>query len=175
VLYNANCRTEPETTATAGRDVRENDPVCAIRVYLDSCAIQRPLDTYDQTRVALDAEAVLGILALCATGRAELVSSEALQYEMQQSPWPARREHARAVLATAHAVVAVDLAVETRAQELVAVGFKPLDAVHLACAESAAVDYFCTCDDRLLRRAKQTGGIKVKAVSPMELIQEVES
>ncbi len=148
--------------------------MCAVRVYLDSCAIQRPLDTYNQVRIALDAEAVLGVLALCSAGKVELVSSEALQYEMQQSPWPERREHARAVLATAHLVVAVDEAVERRAQGLLSLGFKPLDALHLACAETSGVDYFCTCDDRLLRRVRQTGGLKLKAVTPIELIQELE-
>jgi hypothetical protein len=36
-----------------------------IKVYLDLCAIQRPLDTLNQVRIVLEAEAVLGILALC--------------------------------------------------------------------------------------------------------------
>lgn len=31
-------------------------------------------------------------------------------------------------------------------------GFKPLDALHFACAEAAGAAHFLTCDDRLIRR-----------------------
>ena len=48
-----------------------------------------------------------------------------------------------------------------------------LDALHVALAESAGVKYFCTGDDKLLRRLKQIEGLRVKAMSPIELIQEV--
>lgn len=50
-----------------------------MRIYLDLCAIQRPLDTFDHVRIALEAEAVLGILSLCDTEQVELISSEALE------------------------------------------------------------------------------------------------
>ena len=52
-----------------------------MKVYLDLCAIQRPLDTPYQVRIVLEAEAVLGILSICDAGQIELVSSEALEYE----------------------------------------------------------------------------------------------
>lgn len=146
-----------------------------MKAYLDSCAIQRPLDTRNQLRIALEAEAVLGILTLCESGQLELVSSEALEYEMEQSPWPVRKEHARAVLAKAEVTVDVDDAVEERAREFVTLGVKPLDALHLALAEAAKVDYFCTCDDRFLRCIRSIAGLKVKALSPIELIEEVET
>ena len=44
-----------------------------IKVYLDLCAIQRPLDTPNQVRIVLEAEAVLGILSLCDTELIELI------------------------------------------------------------------------------------------------------
>ena len=37
-------------------------------LYLDMCSLQRPLDDKTQLRIALEAEAVLGILALCQAG-----------------------------------------------------------------------------------------------------------
>ncbi|BAJ62355.1 PIN domain-containing protein [Anaerolinea thermophila] len=52
-------------------------------------------------------------------------------------------------------------------------GLQPLDALHLALAETGKADYFCTCDDRLLRKSKQIE-LQVKGVSPVELIQEIE-
>ncbi|RMD73126.1 MAG: PIN domain-containing protein [Chloroflexi bacterium] len=38
-----------------------------------------------------------------------------------------------------------------RAQQFLAYGLKPLDALHVALAEAGKADYFCTCDDRLRR------------------------
>jgi predicted nucleic acid-binding protein len=144
------------------------------RVYLDSCAIQRPLDVYSQVRISLEAEAVLGIIAMCDAGQVGLISSEVLLDELDQNPWPARREHAWAVLAKAQMTVMLDEDTEKRAGELISRGLKPFDALHVASAEAAGADFLCTCDDRLLRRLRQLIGIKVKAVSPLELIEELE-
>ncbi|MBM3187876.1 MAG: PIN domain-containing protein [Chloroflexi bacterium] len=143
-----------------------------MRVYLDVCAIQRPLDTYSQIRIVLEAEAVLGILALCDAGRLELVSSEALQYEVQQNSLPVRREHALAVLAKACLVATVDRSVQERARTFTEYGIRPLDALHLALAEAARADYFITCDDQFLRGIRQVEGLKLAAASPVEFIQE---
>lgn len=48
------------------------------KVYLDVCAIQRPLDTPNHLRIVLEAEAILGLLTLCERGQIEIVSSDAL-------------------------------------------------------------------------------------------------
>ena len=54
------------------------------------------------------------------------------------------------------------------------VGVKPLDALHIALAESGNADYFCTCDDKLLRNAKKFKDLAVKVANPVELVQEIE-
>jgi len=64
-----------------------------VKIYLDLCAIQRPLDTPNQVRIVLESEAVLGIISLCELGQIELLSSEALLYEGEQSSLLIRREH----------------------------------------------------------------------------------
>jgi len=145
-----------------------------VKVYLDMYAIQRPLDTPDQIRIVLEAEAILGILLLCETRQLALVSSDALRYELEQNPLPARKEYARAVLRLAHTHVPLSEEVRERASQLTELGFKPLDALHLASAEAAQVEYFCTCDDRLLSKAKKATGQRIKVVSPLELVQEIE-
>lgn len=145
-----------------------------MKVYLDMCAIQRPLDTPNQLRILLEAEAVLGILSLCEAGMFDLVSSDALVYENEHNPWLIRREYGYAVLARARSVINVTPDVKERASQFLRYGIKPLDALHLALAEAGQVDYFCTCDDRLRRQAKRIAGLGVRVVSPIELIQEVE-
>jgi predicted nucleic acid-binding protein len=122
----------------------------------------------------LEAEAVLGIIKYCENEQLELLSSEALLYEGEQSPLPIRKEHTRAVLAKAKSVVSVTEKETGRAATLITFGIKPLDALHLALAESGNVDYFCTCDDKLLQSSKRVTDLMIKVVNPVDLVQEIE-
>ncbi|MCC7119384.1 MAG: hypothetical protein IT310_12735 [Anaerolineales bacterium] len=72
-----------------------------MKIYLDLCAIQRPLDTSNQIRIVLESEAVLGIIAFSDIGQIEILSSEALLYEGEQTSLSIRKEHTSAVLAKA--------------------------------------------------------------------------
>lgn len=145
-----------------------------IKVYLDLCAIQRPLDTPNQIRVVLEAEAVLGLISLCDTGLIEIISSEALIYENEQNPLPIRREHGYSVLAKAKTTINLTTNVKERASQFTQDGIKPLDAIHLALAETGKVNYFCTCDDQLARAAKRIKDLQVKVISPLHLMEEIE-
>lgn len=146
-----------------------------MKIYLDLCAIQRPLDTPDHVRIILESEAILGVIALCEARQLEIFSSEALLYEGLQSSLPIRREHTFAVLSKATSILTVSNQVKLQAENIMKYSIKPLDALHLALAESGKADYFCTCDDRLLRNAKQISFLTFKLVSPVELIQELEA
>lgn len=142
-------------------------------VYLDTCSIQRPLDTRSHLRITLEADAVLGVLSLVEAGRIELVSSEILLFEINRSPNQIRKEYALEVVSKAKNFVSMNSKIEKRSREFVALGIHFLDAVHLAAAEDAQVDYFCTCDEVFLKKARKIPGLKVKAVSPLELAQEL--
>jgi predicted nucleic acid-binding protein len=41
-------------------------------------------------------------------------------------------------------------------------------------AEAGNADYFCTCDDKLLRSAKRVKDLAAKVIDPVELVQEIE-
>lgn len=45
-----------------------------------------------------------------------------------------------------------------------------LDALDLASAVEAGVEYFCTTDDRLLRKGKVADTKSTSVVSPLELV-----
>jgi len=137
------------------------------------CSIQRPLDSQDDVRVATEAQAVLGVLRLCESGQVTLVGSDALLFELAKNPHPVRRDYAAAVLSKAGAFTATDQHVEARARRFEATGMKPLDALHLASAVEAEADFFCTCDDRLLRRTREAETGRTRVVSPLELVTEV--
>ena len=144
-----------------------------MKVYLDMCSIQRPLDSQDDVRVATEAQAVLGVLRLCESGQVTLVGSDALLFELEKNPHPIRKDYAAAVLSTAGAFAATDQRVEVRARRFETTGMKPLDALHLASAVEAEADFFCTCDDRLLKRAREAKTGRTRVVSPLELVTEV--
>jgi len=145
-----------------------------VKIYLDNCSLQRPLDSRVSTRLILEAEAILSVLGSLESGRIELVSSEALLFEIKSAPSSMRREYALEVLSKARTFVRLNERTEKRAARFVALGVKPLDALHLASAEAAKADRFCTCDDRLLQKAKVIAGLRIRPVSPIELIEELE-
>lgn len=101
------------------------------------------------------------------------MTSEARVFEAERNPHPIRKRHAIGVLAKAKIFVRTDDRIEERARSLHATGIKPLDALHLASAMEPKVDYFCTCDDRFLKRATTAGTTPTRVVSPLELIAEV--
>jgi predicted nucleic acid-binding protein len=121
----------------------------------------------------LESEAVLGIISYNDTRQIEILSSEALQYEGGQSPWAIRKEHTKAVLSKSSAFIKVTNESRNRAEEIIHFGIKPLDALHIAFADSGKADYFCTCDDRLLKNAKEIADLKVVIFDPVALIQEI--
>lgn len=53
-----------------------------MRLYLDNCCLQRPLDDQTQPRIRVETEAVFAILATVQGGEQTLLNSEALEYEV---------------------------------------------------------------------------------------------
>jgi predicted nucleic acid-binding protein len=145
-----------------------------MKIYLDMCAIQRPLDTQNQIRITMETQAVLGILDLCQSGAIELISSDALMFEVEQNINPVRKQYTSEVLSLAKTFIEVSERLQNLANTLTTLNIKGLDALHLVSAEEAEADYFCTCDDRLLKKAKSLNYLKTKVVTPIELIQELQ-
>jgi hypothetical protein len=47
-----------------------------MKIYLDNCCLQRPLDDKSQLRIQLEAEAILAVLTFCEKQEVQLVSLE---------------------------------------------------------------------------------------------------
>jgi predicted nucleic acid-binding protein len=123
------------------------------RIYLDVCCLNRPFDDSSQDRIRLEAEAVLSIYRKCRLGEWTLLTSEVIESELRQTPDTQRVALIMAALALAAEKALWDSALKQRAVELVTLGLKPFDAVHLASAEAIAADVFLTTDARLIRKA----------------------
>ena len=72
-----------------------------MRIYLDNCCLQRPLDNQTHPRIRVETEAVLSVLAAVQAKEISLLSSEALLYEIGHIPDETRRTEVLAVLSLA--------------------------------------------------------------------------
>jgi predicted nucleic acid-binding protein len=144
-----------------------------MRIYFDTCTLQRPLDDRSQARILLEAEAILTLLGLCEQGKLLLMTSDVLRYETQNNPHPQKRAFVEKILQQAGEDIALTDVIEDLAQTYAQAGIKAVDALHLASATSAGVDYFCTCDDRFYRRAIQLPQLTFKVHMPLGLVQEI--
>jgi predicted nucleic acid-binding protein len=125
------------------------------RVYLDVCALNRPLDDQNQMRIRLEADAVQLILSYVRSRDLVLVISPAHRVEITANPDPARRQHMESLIAEIGTDADLDLGrARHHAVSLVNQGLKPADAAHAALAEEAGCD-FITVDDRLLRQLQR--------------------
>ena len=145
-----------------------------LAVYLDSCCFCRLLDDPSQYRVRLETEAVITILECCDRGEMSLISSDALEFELQRIPNVEGREQIFAFLGAAKIFVETTNNIEDRAESFCKLGFTLYDdALHLAFAEASDATVFLTTDDRLLRKAiSYAGNIKVRVSNPVTWLME---
>jgi predicted nucleic acid-binding protein len=60
-----------------------------------------------------------------------------------------------------------------RMDELTSIGFKSMDALHAACAESGGCDVLLTTDDKFLNRARRLQArLRVRVENPLVWMQE---
>ncbi len=123
----------------------------------------------------LEAQAVLGVLALCESGKADIVASEALVFESDANPDSVRRDFADQAIAKASQFIRISPLIKADAQKFIDAGIKPLDALHLASAIAAKANFLCTCDDRFLKKARTLDTTPTKIVSPLELVSELQT
>lgn len=144
-----------------------------MRIYLDNCCLQRPLDDQTHPRIRVETEAVFAVLAAVQAGEQILLGSEALEYEVMRIPDDVRRSEVLSVLALASEQLQITDAAETLALQLEQQGLGAIDAIHLALASTAKADFFCTCDDQLYRKAMTIQDLSCKVITLLGLVLEV--
>ena len=144
-----------------------------LRIFLDVCCLNRPFDDRRQSRIALEAQAVLEILNHCQNGTHKLITSSSLQAEIAQTPNLERQTNVMILLAIAKIKVLHSPALEKRIHEIQQMGFTPYDAAHLASAEKGKADIFLSTDDRLLKKAQKNANlIQVSVNNPVQWLIE---
>lgn len=140
-----------------------------MRLFLDTCSLNRPWDDQSQVRIHLEAEAVIYILDAVRRGEEELVTSDYLLAEILDNPDPVRRADVMALVQLANLHMAQNPTIDANAARLAAWNITGYDALHIAAAEAARCDYLLTTDDRLIRRSARAGAaIAVKILNPFD-------
>jgi predicted nucleic acid-binding protein len=145
-----------------------------LKVYLDSCCLNRPFDDQSQERIRLETEAVLLILSHLERKEWSWLGSRALEIEIERNPDVSHQLRLKRVAALIGEIIEIGPKELERARELEKAGFFGFDAMHLACAESGKADVFLTTDDRLLKTAKrQTRPLNVRVENPLDWLKEM--
>lgn len=120
-----------------------------------------------------ETEAVLGIVIRCESGELTWIGSDILRYETARVRDRHIREGSDVLCQAVHEWVPLTDGIRARATELETLGFRPLDALHLASAETGTVNVFLTVDDQLLRTgAKVSKAIRVRVLDPITWSQQ---
>jgi predicted nucleic acid-binding protein len=144
-----------------------------VKIYLDACALNRLTDDQSQPRIRAEAEAVEGALQRVSRGEAEWKASIVLEAEIRRNPNGEGRNDALRLLALAGELFRPHRVSIERAIALEALGYGAFDALHLACAEQAAVDVLLTTDDRFIKQAsRRLGNPTIQVSNPLKWLQE---
>jgi predicted nucleic acid-binding protein len=145
-----------------------------MKIYLDTCSLNRPFDDQSQERIRLETESVMIILSRLQRKEWTWLGSQALEIEIDRAPDADQRSRLKRIAGYVGQVLAIRQKELDRASELEKLGFSGFDAVHLACAESGKADIFLSTDDRLLKRAKRFAKkIHVKVANPLDWLKEM--
>ena len=140
-----------------------------MKVYLDLSVLNRPFDDQFQVRIWLETMAFSIIMQLIEIGEIDLINSSVVAFENHFNPYPERKDWVQRCLALSKEMIRLDFTIIERGKALESKGIKPIDAIHLACAESAKVDFFLTCDDKIVKKSLNE---KLRVVNPLEFVQK---
>jgi predicted nucleic acid-binding protein len=141
-----------------------------MKIYLDSCCLNRPFDDQSQLRIRLESEAKLKIQEEVRIGNIEMVWSYILDFENAANPYPERLEQFKAFKYYAMSDIEETSEILSLGESLMRKRIHQIDALHVACAIVANCDYFLTTDDRILNQSGFVDTIKI--LNPVVFIIE---
>jgi predicted nucleic acid-binding protein len=127
-----------------------------LKIYLDACCWCRPFDDQAQSRVRLEAEAVLSILAHGRASNLILAASEATEFELSGITDDDKLKKIYSLYsATSERLLYTEKTI-SRALLFQQQGIKLMDSLHLALAEEYRQDILLTTDDAFIATVKRS-------------------
>lgn len=145
-----------------------------VRIYLDTCCLNRPLDNQNQGRIRHEAEVVLAVLRKVQNGDWLWITSDILWWEINRCPDLSRHEGMEEMLRLPNRRVVISNAETIRAKQLTWMSFGAPDAYHIAAAEAGHCEVLLTADDRMVRKAARLKEeILVHVANPLDWWREI--
>lgn len=141
-----------------------------MRVYLDSCCFSRPFDDQNSIVVRLETDAKLHVQELIRSNQLELCWSFVLEYENGKNPVDEARAQIGAWRRVATAKCKSKEPIFAKAEQLMKLGLKQMDASHLACAIHLGADFFLTTDKKILNKPIT----EITVLNPIDFIRRLE-
>ena len=143
-----------------------------LKLYLDMCVYNRPFDDQSQHRIMLETQVFIILLAMIWDGRCKLVNSFALVYENSRNPNIENMLKISDFLGYSEEYISYDISILDKSLEFEKCGLMGMDALHIACAQKARVDFFITCDDNLIKKLKQIDNIGIRYYNIIDFISK---
>ena len=144
-----------------------------MKIYMDVCCFNRPFDDQTQDKMRIESDAILAILSRCMSGEWQLLSSEALDIEIEKIRDKWKKSKVDELYKLAEEKIMLNDEIIKRAFEIQNFGLKSFDSLHVASAEYLKADIFLTTDRNLVRA---TGRLKLdtKTANPLNWFMEVD-
>ena len=141
-------------------------------LYLDNSFLNRPFDDPLAGMNTKEGSVLFDIIRRAKEGKVKLVRSAMIEFENAANEIAARKSFVESVMHLAATYQNLNDSIVRRAQSIVQqYHLQPLDAVHIASAEAAQVDFFITCDYTVLKRYRGT----LHIVTPLQFQQYYEN
>jgi len=124
-----------------------------MKVYLDNCVFNRPFDDQTDIVVHVETTAKLAIQKMIREGKLELLWSDMLDLENNDTPFLDRRMQIAEWKVCASETIVANNTVKEMAREYMKIGLRQKDATHVASAVYGGSEYFITVDKKILNKA----------------------
>ncbi len=140
-----------------------------IKIYLDNCCFNRPFDDQKYLSVKIETECKLWIQEVIKDNQFILCWSYILDFENEKNPFLERKNQIQEWKKIATEDIEENQNILNCAKNLIKIGLKPLDALHLSCADEMKVSYFITVDKGILKQKNKIQSIEI--LSPIEFVK----
>lgn len=144
-----------------------------LKIYMDCCCYNRIFDDRSYPNIYLDRNSVMIILELAEKGMFELVGSQVLFKEINQTPSLQRREKLQVLYSLCRDEIQMTKDIAVRALEIRnQSNIRMNDSLHLASCELANIDVFLTVDRKFKNNANRLPA-RITVMGPTEWLLEV--
>jgi len=144
-----------------------------MKIYMDVCCLSRPFDDQTQDKIRIESDAIVAILSKCMSGEWQLLSSEVLDIEIENTPDKWKKSKVYELYKLAKQKIMLNDKIIKRAFEIQNSGLKSFDSLHVASAEYSKADVFLTTDRKLLHAAERLK-LDIKTANPLNWFMEVD-